>query len=157
MIDTSQSPKNLLRRIIPIAMLVLASGSLHAQQAISISLRGTAEVPSVTTSASGTGQITVRPDRTVSGTIRTTGMVPTMAHIHEAPVGRNGPPIVTLTKTADDSFAVPADAKLTEAQYTSYLDGNLYVNVHSAAYPNGELRAQLLRTEATGSAMRPAY
>lgn len=157
MIDTSQSPKNLLRRIIPIAMLVLASGSLHAQQAISISLRGTAEVPSVTTSASGTGQITVRPDRTVSGTIRTTGMVPTMAHIHEAPVGRNGPPIVTLTKTADDSFAVPADAKLTEAQYTSYLDGNLYVNVHSAAYPNGELRAQLLRTEAAGSAMRPAY
>jgi len=40
-------------------------------------------------------------------------------------------------------FTVPAGAKLTDAQMQSLQSGNLYVNVHSAANPNGEIRAQL--------------
>jgi hypothetical protein len=44
---------------------------------------------------------------------------------------------------------VPADAKLTDTQYASFLAGKLYVNVHSAAHPNGEIRAPLLPTTAT--------
>jgi len=143
MIGTSKFPRSLLGLGIPLALLLLASANLYAQQPMAISLSGDAEVPPVTTSAKGTVQITVQPDRTVSGDIKTSGMIPTMAHIHEAAAGKNGPAIVTLTQTADDSFAVPADAKLTDAQYGSYMNGNLYVNVHSAAYPNGEIRAQL--------------
>jgi hypothetical protein len=98
----------------------------------------------VTTSATASGQFTVLPDRTVSGSIKITGMAPTMAHIHEAPVGKNGPAIITLSKSPEDSYAVPAGARLSEAQYKSYATGNLYVNVHSAQYPDGEIRAQLL-------------
>lgn len=60
----------------------------------------------------GSGQITVLPDHTVSGSIKTSGLVPTMAHIHEGAVGKNGPPIMTLTQTANDSFAVPAGGLL---------------------------------------------
>jgi len=135
----------------------MASASLYAQQPVSISLKGASEVPPVTTSATGTGQITVLPDHTVRGSIKTSGLVPTMAHVHEAAVGKNGPPIITLTKTADDSFAVPPNAKLTDAQYASYMAGNLYVNVHSAQHPNGEMRAQLPRMETDGTPNRPAY
>jgi len=144
MINTSNIPKIRLSRAAPLALLLLASANLYAQQPMSISLNGAAEVPPVTTSATGTGQITVLPDHTVSGNINTSGLVPTMAHIHEAAAGKNGPAIITLTKTANDNFVVPAAARLTETQYTSYLSGNLYVNVHSAQYPNGEIRAQLL-------------
>lgn len=157
MINTSKSPRNLLRRSIPLALLLLASASLYAQQPMSISLKGASEVPPVTTSATGTGQITVLPDHTVSGSIKTSGLVPTMAHVHEAAVGKNGAPIITLTKTANDSFVVPADAKLTDAQYASYMAGNLYVNVHSAQHPNGEMRAQLPHMETAGTPKRPAY
>ena len=152
MINPSKSTTSLLRRVAPLALLLLASANLYAQQAMSISLNGDAEVPPVTTSAKGTGLITVMPDHTVSGSIKVSGFVPTMAHIHEAAVGKNGPPIITLSQTASDSFAVPADARLTDAQYTSFTTGNLYVNVHSAQYPNGEIRAQLI-----GKPMTLAY
>jgi CHRD domain len=147
MSNPTQSTTRLLSRVAPLALLLLASTNLYAQQPMSISLTGDAEVPPVTTSAKGTGQITVLPDRTVSGSIKVAGLVPTMAHIHEGAVGKNGPPIITLTQTGDDSFAVPAGARLTDAQYTSFTTGELYVNVHSAQYPNGEIRAQLLRNE----------
>jgi len=157
MIKPSKSPITLPRRLAPLALLLLASANLYAQQPMSISLSGAAEVPPVTTSAKGSGQITVLPDRTVSGSIKVSGFVPTMAHIHEAAVGKNGPPIITLTQTASDSFAVPAGARLTDAQYTSFTSGELYVNVHSAQYPNGEIRAQLLRSEAGATPTRAGY
>ena len=114
-----------------------------ATQAASLKLSGAEEVPPVTTSATGTGTITVRPDRSVNGSVTTTGINATMAHIHQAPRGANGPVIVPLTKTGENTWSVPTGSTLTEAQYEAYRAGNLYVNVHSAAFPGGELRAQL--------------
>ena len=143
MINTATFPRCLLGRAAPLALLLLTSASLHAEQPLSISLNGAAEVPPVVTSASGPGKFIVLPDRSISGSIRVSGMVPTMAHIHEAPVGKNGPPIITLSKAPDDIYSVPAGTRLSEAQYTSHTMGNLYVNVHSAQHPDGEIRAQL--------------
>ena len=144
MMNTSNSPRRLLGRAAPLLLLLLVSASLRAEQPFSISLNGAAEVPPVVSSATATGQFAVLPDRAVSGSIKISGMVPTMAHIHEAAVGKNGPPIITLSKSPDGSYAVPAGARLSEAQYKSYATGNLYVNVHSAQHPDGEIRAQLL-------------
>ncbi len=141
--DPSNFPPRLLARIAPLALMLLASASLHAETPGALSLHGAAEVPPVVTSASATGKFTVLPDRNISGSIKVTGMVPTVAHIHEAPPGKNGPPVITLTKGPDDSFAIPAGTRLSEAQYTSHAMGKLYVNVHSAQHPDGEIRAQL--------------
>ena len=149
-------PGRIARRIVPLALLLLASISLHAQQPMAIVLKGIAEIPAVKTAATGTGQITVLPDQTVSGSIKTAGLVPTAAHIHAAASGQNGPPIITLTRTAADSFAVPADARLTDAQYASFKAGELYVNVHSARYPNGEIRGQMLHMEIADTPVAPA-
>lgn len=145
------SSPRLLNRLVPLAML-LAATNLYAQSSNPISLTGAAEVPPVSTAATGMVNISVQPDRSVGGSIDVAGMVPTMAHIHEGAVGKNGPPIITLTKKSDKVFTVPADAKLSEAQYASYQAGNLYVNVHSEAHPNGEIRAQL-----PGKPIRSAY
>lgn len=139
---TQSSFSRLFSRLLSLAML-LAAANLYAESPISMTLTGATEVPPVTTAATGKVNISVLSNRSVSGSIDVSGMVPTMAHVHEGAVGKNGPPIITLIKKSDKVFTVPADAKLSEAQYTSYLAGNLYVNVHSEAHPNGEIRAQL--------------
>jgi hypothetical protein len=108
-----------------------------------VTLAGSQEVPPVTTSASGAGSIMVGPDGSVSGSVTTSGVDGTMAHIHEAPMGQNGPVIVPFAKTADNVWSVPAGAKLTDAQLQSLKSGNLYINVHSAANKGGEIRGQL--------------
>jgi hypothetical protein len=79
----------------------------------------------------------------VSGSVTTTGVAGTMAHIHQAAAGKNGPVIVPLTKSGDSTWSVPAGAKLTDAQYEAYKAGDLYVNVHSAENKGGEIRGQL--------------
>ena len=66
-----------------------------------------------------------------------------MAHIHLAPRGANGPVIVPLTSSGEGAWSVPPGAKLTEEQFRAYKAGNLYVNVHSAQYPAGEVRGQI--------------
>jgi hypothetical protein len=106
-------------------------------------LSGSNEVPPVNTSATGTAVVTIKPDRSVTAKVTVTSMTATASHIHEAAAGTNGPVIVPFTKTADNTFEAPAGAKLTDAQYESYKAGKLYVNVHSAANPGGEVRAQL--------------
>ena len=110
---------------------------------VNVKLTGAEEVPPVKTAASGTGSFVITSDKSVSGSITTTGVEGTAAHIHDGPAGKNGPVIVPLTKGANNTWSVAPGAKLTDAQYDSYKSGNLYVNVHSAANKGGEIRAQL--------------
>jgi hypothetical protein len=128
------------------SILALALGMVvlsATAQTVQISLTGAQEVPPVSTAGSGNGSITVGADQSVSGSVTTMGVEGTMAHIHLAAPGANGPVIVPMAKTADGVWSVPAGAKLTDAQFQSFKDGNLYVNVHSAANRGGEIRGQL--------------
>lgn len=132
-----------------VVSLLLAAGcsSMNGPMAMQpigkVSLAGANEVPPAPSTATGSGTITVASDKSVSGSVTTTGLAGTMAHIHLAAKGANGPVIIPLTKTAEGVWSVPAGAKLTDAQYASYIAGDLYVNVHSAAYPGGEIRSQI--------------
>jgi hypothetical protein len=109
---------------------------------VSVKLTGAEEVPPVSTGASGSGRFTVGKDGAVSGSVTTTGMQGTAAHIHQGAAGANGPVIIPLTKSGD-TYSAPAGAKLTDAQMQAFKSGNLYVNVHSAQHKGGEVRAQL--------------
>ena len=122
--------------------VALAALSVSAQ-VIQVPLTGAQEVPPVTTAGTGQGSITIGPDNSVSGSVTTVGVEGTMAHIHLAAAGQNGPVIVPMTKSADNVWSIPAGATLTDPQYQSFKDGNLYINVHSAANKAGEIRGQL--------------
>lgn len=69
-------------------------------------LNGNEAVSAVTTAASGSGTITVGDDRAVSGSVTTTGVAGTAAHIHMAAAGKNGPVIIPLAKTGDNTWAI---------------------------------------------------
>jgi hypothetical protein len=108
-----------------------------------VSLSGAEEVPAVTTSATGTGSISVSADKQVTGSVKTSGIEGTVAHIHVGAIGKNGPPAITLSKNADGTWSVPANSTLTDEQFAKYQAGELYVNVHSAAHKTGEIRGQV--------------
>jgi hypothetical protein len=109
---------------------------------VKVTLAGSNEVPAVQTSASGEGTITIADDGAVSGSVTTKGVQGTAAHIHMAAAGVNGPVIVPFTKDGD-TYKAPAGARLTAEQLAAFKSGGLYVNVHSAANPGGEIRGQL--------------
>ncbi len=123
---------------------VLALGSAAAfGKDVQVNLTGAEETPPVTTAATGHGTIKIAKDKSVSGTVETTGIDGIAAHIHVGAAGEAGPPIITLTKGADGKWAVPAGAKLTDEQLAAFKSGKLYVNVHSEQHKPGEIRAQL--------------
>jgi hypothetical protein len=115
----------------------------NAPTGSNVVLSGAQEVPPVNTAATGSGAITVLMDRSVSGSVSTSGIAGTAAHIHMAAPGQNGPVIVPLNRTGENLWAVPDSIRLNDSQYEAYRQGNLYVNVHSAANPAGEIRGQV--------------
>lgn len=119
------------------------TGINFASAGVNVILSGEKEVPPVTTPAIGESNIKVASDTSISGTVTTTGIDGTAAHIHEGPPGKNGPVIITLKKVSEKIWEVPPGTRLTEGQYASYKSGNLYLNIHSATYKSGEIRGQI--------------
>ncbi|HYP28551.1 MAG TPA: CHRD domain-containing protein [Blastocatellia bacterium] len=114
---------------------------------LSTTLTGAAEVPGPgDTDGGGTAQITLNQGQnqvcfelTVSNIATATA-----AHIHEAPTGQAGPPVVTLTPPPAEGSSkncVSADAELIKRIRQN--PANFYVNVHNAEFPNGAVRGQL--------------
>jgi hypothetical protein len=134
-----------------LAILALMAGALGgvsgtaAAGEIRIKLSGDQEVPPVQTSASGNGTITVEDDKSIKGKIVVADIKATGVHIHEAPTGKTGDPIITLEKTGENEWSLPSGAKLTDAQYDAAKAGGLYVNVHSNEHKGGEIRGQIKR------------
>ena len=115
----------------------------HSGHMVNVTLTGSEEVPPVSTAARGAGSIQVHADKSVSGSVTTTGVTGVAAHIHTGARGANGPVTVGLVKTSENVWSVPAGAKLTDPQFDAFKAGHFYVNVHSAANKGGEIRGQM--------------
>ncbi|OJS19180.1 hypothetical protein BK397_24050, partial [Escherichia coli] len=91
--------------------------------------------------AGGWAHVTLNPDDSVTYDVRVWGLSATMAHIHDGPAGVAGPILVPLTggPTAWSGTSAP----LTAPQVNKLRSQGLYVNVHTAAFPGGEIRGQL--------------
>ena len=128
--------------LIALAACATVSDMWSGGKTVNVNLSGSQEVPPVSSNASGSGSFTVGKDGALKGSVTTKGVQGTMAHIHQGAKGQNGGVIIPLTKSGD-TYTVPDDKKLTEAQISAFKAGNLYVNVHSAAHKGGEVRGQL--------------
>ena len=126
---------------------------------------GVEEVPAADSQATAQVSLMVNlATGVVQGNLTVTGLAATAAHIHDGFAGTNGPVLVGLDQDAMDPslFTVPAGAMLDAAGVDRLLAGALYVNVHTAANPGGEIRGQILPdgfvlrfTDLAGSAAVP--
>jgi hypothetical protein len=105
---------------------------------------GEQEVPAVTTTASGTGAITLNTATgLIIGTINIFDISPTMAHIHVGEIGVNGGVVLALTDGGVGVFTVPADTVLDMTQMDLMQAESLYTNFHTTENPGGEIRGQI--------------
>ncbi|HKQ84403.1 MAG TPA: CHRD domain-containing protein [Steroidobacteraceae bacterium] len=120
------------------------------QPTIDITLTPGETFPRPNSTATGTGQFTFNLiNGAVTGSIDLTGITATLAHIHSGAAATAGPIEVNLVQSSSNPnhWDVEPGATFTPEQIDQLLRGELYVNVHSAAYPAGEIRAQLKPTD----------
>jgi hypothetical protein len=129
-----------------VGVLAIASPSMAAMMNFKASLSGKSEVPANTTA--GTGSVTATYDTdskklTWKGSYSGLTGPATAAHFHgPAPAGKNAGVMVPISPNGP-SFE--GSATLTDAQAKALLDGDMYVNVHTAANKGGEIRGQLVK------------
>lgn len=108
-------------------------------------LSGTSEVPAVTGSASGTMQAKLdTKTNQLTWTITYAGLTgpATAGHFHgPANVGENAGVAIPLTGSLVSPIS--GSAMLSPAQLADVMAGKWYINLHTAANPNGEIRGQL--------------
>ncbi len=118
---------------------------------LTTTLSGAAEWPNpATTSATGFGLFSLEGDTLLFSIeySRLTGPA-TAAHIH-GPAGVDGtaPPVLNLAPYSGGGFAsagvLSGAAVVSEALRTMILSGQTYVNIHTASYPGGEIRGQVV-------------
>jgi len=133
------------------ALLASSAPSYAAGTAFKADLKGSSEVPPNTTG--GTGSVTATYDPATkelswSGTFSGLTGPATAAHFHgPAEPGKNAGVAVWISEKGKPlTSPFKGSTKLTDAQASDLMNGQWYVNVHTAANPGGEIRGQLTKS-----------
>jgi hypothetical protein len=150
-----------------VLLLILFSlavaGSVAAQpETFTAHLSGGEEVPDNNSKATGQAVFKLRDDGLHYKVIVANIQNVTMAHIHVAPAGENGPIVAWLYPGGPPAQLIPgrssgilAEGVITdndvvgifsgdlEALLEAMRAGNTYVNVHTSQFPGGEVRGQI--------------
>lgn len=124
-------------------------GQLLLQEGLTfdVSLDGTQENPAVNTPGKALAIATVRPDLSeveyfvvfdsLSGPA-------TAAHFHAGALGSNGGVVIPLTSDINGNI-ITGSQPITIDLLNKMLEGGLYLNIHTAAHPGGEVRGQVYK------------
>jgi hypothetical protein len=113
-------------------------------------LTGSEEVPPVPTDAAGAARFTLDDEMNTLhyeiAVVNIEGI--TAAHLHPGFRGEEGPPEITIYSPTDPRDFDPdnplsGEASLTAEQLLDLLIGRYYLNIHTSAYPEGEIRGQV--------------
>jgi len=138
------------------AMMATSGGMVFTANLVS-----SEEVPANTSPATGKATVTISPDgSSLHFVVEVANMQNvTLAHIHLAAKGQNGPVVVpfytgpvkpgsftgTLAQgdATSSNLVGPLAGKTISDLVQNIKSGNCYVNVHNSAHPGGEIRGQL--------------
>ena len=128
-----------------LAAVTLAAAPAFAEETKFMAmLSGAEEVPPVETGGTGSANVTWNSEtKELSWSIDFAGLSgpAAAAHFHgPADPGANAGPVITI-----DDLESPSEGKatLTDEQAADLAAGKWYVNVHTEANPNGEIRGQV--------------
>lgn len=127
-------------------------GNATQRMALINLLSGAQQVPANSSLAVAVGIVIIDPaTQSMVASITSLGISELSAHIHQAAPGANGTTIFALNETTSDSGIWAARMAPTESQRTAIANGNYYFDIHSAAFPDGELRGQIAASSGSGS------
>ncbi|CAN5745745.1 hypothetical protein BH11GEM1_BH11GEM1_30470 [soil metagenome] len=142
-----------------LALACVAGGTSPAPAAMyGAALTGAREVPAAVTPATGTAGFLLT-GTIVTYTVTTTGFSSplTVGHVHLGGVGETGPVIVPFSIMAQSGIVatgvVDVGVPVTFGNITIsgdsllhlFENGKAYVNLHTAGFPGGEIRGQVVR------------
>jgi hypothetical protein len=145
-----------MRRVLlltSLALVFLSTG--FGQIQFTARMDGSQEVPSVTTTATGTGAFVLNSTGTaLSYTITVNGLTISAGHFHNGAAGTAAGVVKNLTFVNNTATGVwsstDATQPLTDSLLSELLRGRLYVNVHTTANPGGEIRGQVVQSAPAG-------
>ena len=136
--------KLLVLAIASVFSTAFASAVLAEKTAFTADLKGLSQVPPIDSAGAGNAEVTYDDaSKMLTWTITYSGLSGnvTAAHFHgPAKEGENAGPMITI-KQLDSPMK--GSATLTQDQSEALTGGEMYINVHTAKYPDGEIRGQL--------------
>jgi hypothetical protein len=109
-----------------------------------VMLDGASQSPPADTKAKGTADVKIDTDaKTITWTVTEKDLTgaPTAAHFHgPAAASENAKPEIDISKSIESG-----SAPITEAQIADVKAGKVYLNIHTAKFPDGEIRGQLVQ------------
>ncbi|MCA0015113.1 CHRD domain-containing protein [Mesorhizobium sp. B292B1B] len=129
---------------------LFASPALADMVKFKATLDGSQQSPPVTTKGKGTATFTFdTAKKKLSWNVKYSGLSgpATAAHIHgPAAMGENADPVIPFKKLKSP---IKGSATLTDTQVTDLEAGKYYVNIHTAAHKDGEIRGQIEKAAAS--------
>lgn len=122
---------------------VLAVAPVSAEMlAFKADLKGASETPPTDSTGTGTAEVNVdTAKKEVTWTIKYSGLTgdATVAHFHgPAAVGEKAAPEIEISGKIESG-----SSPLTDAQLADFQAGKIYINIHTAKFPDGEIRGQV--------------
>jgi len=111
-------------------------------------LTGEQQVPPTGSVATGVARLQLLNDGSIRWSLHTRGLENVVAaHIHAGAPGLNGPPVITLF-SGDPTSDLHLEGAITDPSQAAVVlqliqNNTAYVNVHTTAFQNGEIRGQL--------------
>ena len=115
---------------------------------LSAVVNGAQQTPPNASTATGTFSGEFNPNtRVLTYRLVYQGLTPSAAHIHLGAPGVSGTVIVPFTVTAATVSPITGTVTFSETDAATFKAQALYVNMHTAAFPNGEIRGDITKSE----------
>ena len=126
--------------------LAFAAPASAEKMTMKVNLTSAAEVPANDSLGKGTADVSYdSASKMLTWNVTYSGLTgpATMAHFHgPAESGKNAPVVIPFK---DAASGASGSATLTDAQASDLMAGKLYINIHTAKHPGGEIRGQVTK------------